>query len=430
MLTRLKNIYHEYSPKFWLVVGVSFIDGIGGTMLFPFFSLYITWKFGVGMTQAGIVLGIFSIFGMVGGMLGGALTDKFGRRNLILFGLIFSAFSTLSLGLVNELTILYPLAVIVGLFSNIAGPAHQAMIADILPEKQRAEGFGVLRVVGNLAWMIGPIIGGLIANRSYFALFVIDAIISSIVAILFYFLISETKPEGSAESKAENMLQTFKGYFVVMRNWAYMAFIAAAIVMGLVYQQMYNSLSVYLRDNHGIAPQGYGFLMTTSAVTVILLQFWTTRRIKYRSPFIMMALGAFFYAVGFVMFGFDPLSSLNGSLYTLSLRGTYIWFMSAVVVITIGEMIIMPVSQALAANFAPEDMRGRYMAIFGLSWAIPATFGPGLAGLILDNYNPNLLWYLGGILCLISVSGFYALHLHLGRQKRFAPADPESDSAM
>jgi len=426
MLISLKNIYNEYSPKFWLVVAVSFIDRIGGTMLFPFFSLYITWKFDVGMTQAGIVLGIFAAFGMVGNMIGGALTDKFGRRKLIIFGLIASALSTLSLGLVNSLAVLYPLAVIVGLFSHIAGPAHQAMIADILPEEQRAEGFGVLRVVANLSWIIGPIIGGFVANRSYLALFITDAIISSIVAVLFYFLISETKPEASLEAKSESMLQTFRGYFLVMHNMAYMAFIAASILMGLVYQQMYNSLSVYLRDNHQIEPQGYGFLMTTSAVTVILLQFWTTRRIKLRAPFTMMALGAFFYGVGFLMFGFDPLGNFRRSFLffqlPISLSGTYLWFMGAIVIVTFGEMIIMPVSQALAANFAPEEMRGRYMAIFSLAWAIPATLGPGLAGLILDNknYDPNLLWYLGGVLCLISVMGFYALHLRLGKQKRFA----------
>jgi hypothetical protein len=51
--------------------------------------------------------------------------------------------------------------------------------------------------------------------------------------------------------------------------------------------------------------------------------------------------------------------------------------------------------------------------------------GPVLAGLILDNYNPNLLWYLGGILCLIAVAGFYTLHLRLGNQKRFAAAPVE-----
>ncbi len=429
MPSRLKNIYQEYPRKFWLVVGVSFIDRIGGTMLFPFFSLYITQKFDVGMTQAGIVLGIFSVFGLFGSMVGGALTDKLGRRKLILFGLVFSALSTLSLGLVNELAMLYPLAVFVGLLSQVAGPAQQAMIADILPEKQRAEGFGILRVVANLAWMIGPIIGGFVANHSYFALFVADAIVSCIVAVLFCLLIPETKPESRPDAEQENTYTTFLGYFRVMRDPAFMAFIVAAILMGMVYQQMYNSLSVYLRDNHGIPPSAYGFLMTTSAVTVVLLQFWTTRRIKHRSPFMMIALGALFYAFGFAMFGFDPLHALGGSFllhkWTVSLSGTYVWFMSAIVIITIGEMIVMPVSQALAANFAPEDMRGRYMAIFGLAWAIPATVGPGLAGLILDNYNPNLLWYLGGALCLVSVLSFYALHLRIGSQKRFAPAPVE-----
>jgi MFS family permease len=55
-------------------------------------------------------------------------------------------------------------------------------------------------------------------------------------------------------------------------------------------------------------------------------------------------------------------------------------------------------------------MRGRYMAIFGLSWAIPGAFGPLAAGLIMDNYDPNYVWYIGGVLCFISALGFLALH--------------------
>src|SRR5574342_1074313 len=98
MFARLNKIYHEFPKKFWIVVGVSFIDRVGGTLLFPFFALYITQKFRVGMTEAGIILGMFSIFGLFGGMIGGALTDRFGRRKLILFGLVSSALSTLTLG--------------------------------------------------------------------------------------------------------------------------------------------------------------------------------------------------------------------------------------------------------------------------------------------------------------------------------------------
>jgi MFS family permease len=85
-------------------------------------------------------------------------------------------------------------------------------------------------------------------------------------------------------------------------------------------------------------------------------------------------------------------------------------FVLAMVIITFGEMIVSPVAQALVARFAPEDMRGRYMAIFGISWSIPFMIGPLLAGLILDNLNPNLLWYAAGFIGFLAVLGFLYLH--------------------
>jgi len=411
MFTRYKKIYHEFPRLFWVVVAIRFIDGIGGTLLFPFFALYITQKFNVGMTQAGILLGISSLFGLVGSMVGGALTDKFGRKQLILFGLIFSALSTLGFGLVNNFSILYPLVIVVGLLSSISHPAHEAMIADILPEKKRQEGFGILRVVANFSWIIGPTIGGILASINFFYLFVIDSIISCFVAVIIFRTIPETKPEPHAHDKSESFLQTVGGYRFVLRDTAFVSFIIANIIMLGVYQQMYGSLSVYLRDNHGINPQGYGFLMTTSAITVVLFQFWVSRQIKKRPAFLMMAFGTIFYMIGFFLFGIVT---------------TFILFALNIVIITIGEMIIMPTSQALVAGFAPAEMRGRYMAIAGLSWAIPSTIGPGAAGYILDNYNPNLLWYIGGVLCAVSVLAYYALHLRLGARQEFAPAQEEA----
>jgi MFS family permease len=413
-LTNVRNsiqkIYHDYPRLFWIVVGTSFIDGIGGTLLFPFFALYITQKFNVGMTQAGILLGMFSLFGMFGGMIGGALTDKFGRRRLILFGLIFSALSTLTFGLVADIRFMYPLGAIVGLIGGLSGPAHNAMIADILPEEKRQEGFGILRVVGNFAWIIGPSIGGLVAKYNFFYLFVIDSIMSCIVAALVWRLLPETKPQVKTEAgvphQQESLWQTLLGYRVALRDFAFMAFIVASVIMLFVYQQAYGSLSVFLRDQHGIDPQGYGFLMTSSAITVVLFQFSVSRWLRGKKPFLMMAFGTLFYMVGFTMFG---------------LVSAYPMFVTAIVVITIGEMIVVPISQGLAANFAPEQMRGRYMAVFGFSWAIPQTIGPSAAGYILDNFNPNLLWYIGGVLCALSALSYYFLHLGLGKRERFLP---------
>ena len=408
MFTQLRKTYNEFPSRFWVIVLARFIDGIGSTLLFPFFALYITQKFNVGMTQAGVMLGASSLAGMFGGIFGGALADKFGRRSIILFGLIFSAVSAIALGITNNLELMYIVAIVVGLVGSIGHPAHGAMVADILPEDKRQEGFGILRVVGNMSWLVGPTIGGFVASRSFLALFISDAVISCIVAVIVYRYLPESKPEPHPDEEQMTLMQTVGGYGIVLRDFAFMAFITASILMTAVYQQMYNSLSVFLRDNHGIDPQGYGFLLSTSAITVILFQFWTTRRIKRYPPFVMMGVGAVFYAIGFGLFGFVTVFAL---------------FAMNIVIITIGEMFIMPISQALVAGFAPEEMRGRYMAVSGMTWMVPSTFGPGLAGFLLDNYNPNLLWYIGGILCLVAALAFYVLHLRLGARPQFAPAD-------
>jgi len=407
MFSSLKKLYHEFPKRFWIVVGVHFVDKIGGTIVFPFFALYITRRFNVGMTEAGILLGLLSLSGMVGAVIGGALTDRLGRRKLILFGLVASALSSLTFGMVSRFAWLFPAAAFVGLFSEVGGPAHAAMIADILSKEQRQEGFGILRVVGNMSWLVGPTIAGFVARSSFFALFVMDAIMSVIVAVLFYTFMAETKPEAHAHHAESGLLETFRNYRTVLRDTAFLAFLVAAVLMGMVYIQMYNALSVFLRDHRGIEPQGYGFLLSCSAITVICFQFWTMRVIKTRPQFLMMALGTVFYLIGFGMFGVVK---------------AYWLFALGVVIITIGEMIVMPTSQALAAGFARTEMRGRYMAVFGLSISVPAAAGPLAAGLILDNCAPTLLWFLGAFVCAISATCFYALHLKLGEEKRFVPA--------
>ncbi len=95
-------------------------------------------------------------------------------------------------------------------------------------------------------------------------------------------------------------------------------------------------------------------------------------------------------------------------------------------------MIVSPFQQALVAKFAPEDMRGRYMAVHGLSWGIPSTFGPLAAGLIMDNYDPRLVWYIAGVIGLLAVAGY--VWLHFNARERLASSSgagegPEAASA-
>ena len=407
---KIRNLYREYQRSFWILVGASFIDRLGGALLFPFFALYITKKFNVGMTEVGVLFALFSVSSFVGSFLGGALTDRVGRRRMLIFGLLASSFSTLLMGFIESLQVFYLLALLSGIFTDVAGPAHQAMVADLVPEQKRAEGYGILRVTFNLAVVIGPAIGGFLAAQSFQLLFVIDAVISTITAGIVYAFLHETKPKARSGAKPETMGATFKGYGRVLRDVTFMLFVFMCILMGLVYMNMNTTLGVYLRDVYAVPESGYGALLSLNALMVVLLQIPITRRIADRPPLLMMAVGTALYTIGFSMYGFVSVREL---------------FILAMVIITVGEMIVSPVSQSLTARFAPEDMRGRYMAIFGISWGIPFMIGPLLAGLIMDNLNPNLLWYVAGIIGMLAVLGF----LYLQRRAHLSEAALEPAEA-
>jgi len=316
----ISKVYNEFPGTFWTLMGATFIDQLGGALLFPFFALYVTYRFGVGMTQVGVLFAIFAATSFVGSMLGGALTDKFGRRWMVIFGLVVSALSSLSMGLVDDLRLFYILAAFVGLLSNMGGPARQAMVADLLPQEKHAEGYGILRVVFNLAVTIGPAIGGLLATQSYLWLFIVDAVSSLITAVVVYITLPETKPETPEGKPEQSLWQSLRGYSDVLRDNVYMIFLVVSIFATIVYVQMNSTLSVYLRDVHNTPTQQFGYILSLNAAIVVLFQFWVTRRISGYAPMVMMALGTAFYAVGFAMYGF-----VSGLAFFMAAMDTAAW---------------------------------------------------------------------------------------------------------
>src|SRR5215216_4883924 len=394
-MNRVRQIYGDYPRTFWMMIVVNFVDRLGGSLLFPFFALYITKKFNVGMTQVGVLFAVFFVSSFIGAFPGGALTDRFGRKGIIIFSLIATSFSTLLMGFVNEFQLFLVVAFISGIFTDVDGPAYEAVFMDVLPEEKRASGFGIRRVAFNLAIVIGPVIGGFVAARSYRALFVIDAVVSAIVALMVFFLIPETKPAAPEGKIQESTAETFAGYLRVLQDGKFIAFTLVCLLTWLVYMNMNTTLGVFLRDQHGLPESGYGWIISINATMVVLFQFAISRRIEKNPPMLMMALGAFFIAVGLFLYGFV---------------NTFWLFAVSMGMVTIGEMVTIPIANAVVATFSPEEMRGRYNFVYGNSWGISFAVGPYLAGLIMDNYDPSWLWYACGIIGMMAVMGFLVLH--------------------
>jgi len=395
MFTKIKNTYKEYPSAFWVLTLATFIDMLGSFLLYPFYALYITGRFGVGMIEVGYLFSIFSVGNILGNVIGGALADKYGRRAMILIGLIVSGIGSVLLGLVDNLNTFYILAAFLGLIGNFGGPARQAMVADLLPNEKQTKGFGIIRVAFNISAVIGPLLGGVIATRSFMLLFIADAVSSIITAVIVYFVIPETKPQRHDNESQETVIKTLIGYKNVIKDWKFMLFLGVSAITVLVYMQMNSTLSVFLRDVHGFPEQGFGYILSMNAIMVVFFQFWITKKVSKYAPMKMMAFGTIFLMIGFGMYGF--------------ISEPYLFFI-AMGIITVGEMIVFPLGQSTAASFAPEDKRGRYMAVYAFQWSIPNMFGVLGAGLIWVNIGPNWVWYLAGILSLISTIGFWLIH--------------------
>lgn len=395
MFSKAKQTYREFPKPFWVLTLGTFIDQLGGFMLFPFYSIYVMEHFEVSMIEVGLLFSMYAIGALFGGFLGGILTDKYGRRSIMLFGLIISGLGSLLMGFINDLIVFYIISVLLGALGDIGRPAQQAMVVDLLPEKQQTEGFGILRISMNISATIGPALGGLLASSSYMYLFGADAISSILTAILVIMVIPETKPIESEKKQSESLIDTLKGYKYVFKDSPYMIFIVISCLIGFVYMQMSSTLSIFLLNEHGFSFQMYGYLISMNALIVVCTQFWLTRRVSKYPPLKVIAVGTLLYAIGFGMYGF--------------ISSTVMFFI-AMVIITVGEMINAPVSEAIVARLAPEDKRGRYMAIYGFSWFVPNLVGVVITGTIMEKYNSNWVWYLCGIVSLIAVFGYLALY--------------------
>ncbi len=412
MLSSIKRTYHEFPQAFWNVMLGIFIDHIGGSLLFPFLALYVTQKFNVSLVDIGWITVASTIINILGTSAGGALADKYGRKTIGLIGLFGSALITLPMGLANSWGLFIVFRLLASFMGNFAGPAFNALMADLLPSDKRSQGYAALYIIGNLSAAIGPFLAGFLMGKSFMPLFIMDVVLSVFTGIYLIFKMPETKPEGSKQSSTQSLKETFAGYKIVLRDKLFVTVVFLVVLTMMVYMNSTTTLSVYLNTMHGIPAKQFGYLITLNAGMVVLFEFSVSRYITKFKQSTMMCLGALLYAVGFGMIG---------------AVSTYPLFVVSMVIITIGELISAPLYQTMAAEFAPVDMRGRYMAFLNISYSFAAAFGPLIAGYGLESSHPQWVWFVGGILCLIAAAGFYFTKIKTPQQE---PASVEEKAAL
>jgi len=226
---------------------------------------------------------------------------------------------------------------------------------------------------------------------------VLDALTSYFVAGVVFSRLPETQPNKTGQSHPETFAQTLAGYAKVLQDRTFIAFILISILTVTAFMQMSSTLSIFLITFRDMPESFFGSLVMINALMVVFLQFSISNWASTRPPLLMMIAGAAFYLVGFGSYG---------------LPASVPVFVLAMVLITLGEMLVIPTSQVMVSLLAPADMRARYVAAERLNWITAQSLGPLGAAAIMDYFDPRWVWYGCSMICAISIYGFYRLHLH------------------
>ena len=394
-LSRLlkKNVFQRFPSGIWLMMGLDIFINISFSVAMPFLALYLHNERALPMTVVGT---LFLVGGLCTGatnLIGGMLSDRFGRRRLLLTVSSISIFTYTALALLIGMSApLWLIAIVYIAARGINGtinPTISAIVADLSPKGRLAESYAVVRVGANVGFAIGPAVGGyLMAFLSYGWLLSISALAALMVTALTYFFIRESFV-GSKERV------DLRSTLAVGRDRPFLIFIIFSILLMLSMAHLGSTLSVFTVDKLGFSTAQYGLLLTANGILVVLFQYPVTHLVSKLSNANGLILGSLLYVIGYSTLGWIT---------------SFDWAMLTIVLVTAGEVVFSPISSVVVAESAPPDKRGRYMGFFALSQTLGHSISPLFGGVLLDVFptEPRLLWGIIGSVGLVAAIGFHA----------------------
>ena len=392
MVKRSIEFIRQFDRNLWVLAFGWLVGAMGFSASMPFISIYFHSEFGFSMTEIGLFFGVMTIVRSFCQVIGGEVSDRVPRSWMLVYSQLFRAvsFGLIAISIYFDwgfwaVTLSLLISVV---FGAVFHPVANALVADLLPEEKRLEGYAITRAAGNLGWAIGPAIGGFLVATSYDILFFISALITLASAIIFWTMLRI--PKGTSN------LDRFRfADMIAVRKDPWLARHCILIfLLYLVVAQLIVPFSVYAVEiTQAITKPQLGYLFTLNGLMVVALQIPITRLLARFSLAAQMAQGAILYAIGYSLIGW-----LIGFEY----------FALAFVIVTLGEMAMSPPSLTMTSRLAPEGRMGRYMGIYSFFVATGWSIGPLFGGVVLDLFKSSqaTAWVVISGAALLSCVGY------------------------
>lgn len=380
----LKKIFNTYSglPKEIYILFIARIINCLGSFVFPLMTLFLTERLGLTTKETGTFLSIMAISYVPGALVGGKLSDVIGRKRIMIFGQGLAALCFIPCAFLGNSMIIPWLLILSGFLSGAVQPANSAMVADLTNKENRKTAYSLIYLGINIGVAVGPIIAGFL-YRNHIKWVFLGTTIASLVAItLVGVYIKETIPSkdeiNQKEISEDEKAQEGNVFKILIQRPRLLAFALLSMAYSFAYSQCNFSITLQLKDLFGDnASKLIGGVNSTNAVVVIIFTTFIVYKTRKNKTIFNISLAGIFFAVGFGMYYFVH---------------SYLFFLVATVIWTIGEILNATNSGVYIAEHAPITHRGRFNSILSIITGSGAAVGPFIMGKYIQSYSVKAVW--------------------------------------
>jgi MFS family permease len=374
------------------------INRMGDFVIF-FLTLYLTTFLNFSEKQAGIVVSLVGISSLCGSLLGGMLTDKSGRKKLILLFYSLSAFSVISCGFFPDSTMVIPALLLFILFNGAARPISTALLTDITTKEERPAAFSLLYLGINIGVSVGPLLAGFLFNAHRRWLFWGDGLTTLFSLVLVGLFVKEPARSTDGDTKSScykegSSLKALRSipvlfWFLILSIFAAFVYTQHSFIIPLQLQALFGDRSAVI----------FGKIMSVNAITVLVLTPLLNKLFHDRPPIRQIALSQLCYGLGF------------GLMIIPLARPVFFYLIT--IIWTTGEILSSINSGVFIADNSPVNHRGRFSSFSLITKGIGCTLAPLVSGLVIGAKGIAFMWILVVIIAVILWG------LMMGLDKRF-----------
>jgi len=393
MFSTLKQFHQLHLVIRFLLLG-TMIMRAARSMSIPFLAIYLHQRTGLPAGQIGVIIGLGFLASTIGGVFGGSLSDRIGRKRVMLIALFSWGIVFILFGTVNSIFLFVLLNIFNGLCHSFFEPVSKALMIDLSQKTDRYRIFSLRYLAINVGAAIGPLLGtyfGIVASPTPF--FITGGVYLIYAVIIFVILkkVTLTKQKlGSKEFNLEAVWQTIK------RDKPLRFYVLGGIIWMFCYSQIDSTLLQYLNRDFTEGVKIFSIIITINAIIVMIFQIPVTKYFEKFNPLTSIAVGNILFLLGNVVFAL----SSNWSAFIFSM----LFF-------TMGEILSFPAMNVLMDEIAPDSMRGTYYGVQNL-YNIGQFIGPWLGGIMLESYGGRIIFLTVATLVLIVLYAYW-----LGRRK-------------